>query len=165
MMTRRSFLQALLSLPVVAAIPQFAALAKALPVVEPELRTGEIGVVEGVRFHESWLRINGKPVECWSISVESSVDHINVIDCGGSFVMRMIPGLQRNRMTARVGSTPQIRQHFYTGEALDIEARLGPATLRAKGYLYECSTIAPFDGVPYSDMGVELMQVRYEDLL
>ena len=164
MMTRRSFLQALLSLPVVAAIPQFAALAKALSVVEPELRTGEIGVVEGVRFHESWLRINSEPVECYSISVENSMDYIDVA-IPGEIVMCKIPGLQRNRMTARIELTPQIKQHFYAGEALDIEAQFGPAVLRATGYLIECAHTASLDGVPYSDIIVELMQVRYEDSL
>ena len=162
MMTRRSFLQALLSLPVVAAIPQFAALAEALPVVEPELRTGEIGVVEGVRFHESWLRINGEPVECWAISVENSVDYIDVA-IPGERVMRKIPGLQRNRMTARIVLTPQIKRYFYDGEALDIEARFGPAVLRATGYIHKCVVTAPLEGEPYSDLDIELMQARYED--
>jgi len=164
MMTRRGFLQALLSLPVVAAIPQFAALAKALPVVEPELRTGEIGVVEGVRFHESWLRINGEPFECWAVSVENSVDYIDVID-GDSFVARKIAGLQRNRLTARIPWMPQIRQHFYEGKALDIEAQFGPAILRATGYLHKYADAVPVAGEPYSDITIELMQVRYEDSL
>ena len=136
--TRRGFLQALLAIPAIAALPKINEVVAGLPVVEGP--TDDSFVVEtwAPLRHSSWLIINGVPVECQSVSVTTYQDSIIAAEIG-STMQHTINGVARHEMdVVLAGREPSLRDAFLADEPVTIEARFGAATLRARGRFVSC---------------------------
>ena len=73
MVTRRGFLQTLLSLPAIAALPAIGQVAETLPLVEPVSDAAPSAGISSGRRVSTWLSIDDKPVRCLSITQRHEV--------------------------------------------------------------------------------------------
>ena len=156
MLSRRRFLQSLLSMPLLASIPALAQVVDQLPEVEP---VEELFKQEYQRGW--WLKINGKPMACSSISIDSSCETIDAWD-----MERQMPnvyrGLMRNSMSVELESLDGVPELFYQRDELLIEAKMGPATVKATGLITSVSQLAVGETDYRNTLTIELFRVDYE---
>ena len=154
MLTRRSFLKGLLSLPLVAAIPNLVQAIEQLP---------EEAATYVTPFSNNWwLRINGKPMCCMALSIDSTCETIDAWDSERQ-VPNVYRGLMRNRMEVELENLDGVPALFYQRDELLIEAKMGPATVVARGLITSVTQLAVDDATNYRNtLSIELFSMDYK---
>ena len=142
MITRRGFLQALMGLPAIAALPAVGKVVEELPVNDPpelslpDNAVNTVGEVKPVLRPGVWLYLNDYPVQCNSIIMHSEMP--NIISIGDQLQPECHWGLARQTLEAEFMYDPALAAMVCANKKINLRAKFQNTVLRADAYITEC---------------------------
>lgn len=144
MITRRSFLQALMGLPAIAALPAVGKVVEELPFNDPpelslpDNAVNTVGEVKLVPRPGVWLYLNDYPVHCMRIAVHRHMP--SVISISEEMRPEWNYGLPQETMEAEFMYDPGLADMVMVcaGNKISLRADFQSTVLRADAYIKEC---------------------------
>lgn len=142
MITRRSFLQALMGLPAIAALPAIGKVVEELPFNDPPELTlpdnavNTVGEVKPVQRPGVWLYLNNYPVQCMRITLHQEMPRM--VSIGDQLQPEYHWGLAQETLEVEFAYDPALGVMTNASSKINLRAEFNGMVLRADAYLTEC---------------------------
>lgn len=152
MVTRRGFLQALMGIPAIAALPAIGQVVEALPLVEAvdeslELRRSEAIVEVTKEFLETsgparWLYLNEHPIDCKNVVMEAQQPVVSYLNRG---MVKYDLGLPEYTVEVELYYNPLIEELMCHHDKVKLVAHFGDHVLTADARLSDFAIEMPLN--------------------